>query len=181
MLMLSAQHGNRTAEALSRFAPSPFIHQGRDRRPPPQPPAVPAAGQAFHAGSPATGMDCPDCGAGTVAFAVPDGLDTLDEPAAALCTHCLALHSVEKSDANSDFTAVSDDFPTGSAAVPMALAIGLLDSLVLHRETVEALLERVERAGTDPLLVIDRLANDPTLDPKTDLATRRRQVAQLRD
>ncbi|EMA52389.1 DUF6276 family protein [Halococcus thailandensis] len=126
-------------------------------------------------------MDCPDCGAATVAFAVPDGLDGFDEPAAALCTHCLALHTAESANSNPDFTAVSDDFPTGAAAVPMALAIGLLDSLVLHRETVEILLERVERAGTDPLLVIDRLASDPTLDPNTDLATRRRQVAQLRD
>ncbi|GAA0465335.1 DUF6276 family protein [Halococcus dombrowskii] len=125
-------------------------------------------------------MDCPDCGAATVAFAVPDELDALDESAAALCTRCLALHAAEKSDPNPDFTAVSDGFPTGAAAVPMALAVGLLDSLVLHRETVETLLERVEQAGTDPLLVIDRLANDPTLDPKTDLATRRRQVAQLR-
>jgi hypothetical protein len=126
-------------------------------------------------------MDCPDCGAATVAFAVPDGLDEFDEPVAALCTRCLALHSTESTNSNPDFTAVSDAFPTGAAAVPMALAIGLLDSLVLHRETVETLLERVEQAGTDPLLVIDRLANDPTLDPKTDLATRRRQVAQLRD
>jgi hypothetical protein len=63
----------------------------------------------------------------------------------------------------------------------MALTVGLLDSLVLHRATVEALLERVEREGTDPLLVLDRLADDPTLDPKPDLTTRRRQVAQLRD
>ena len=125
-------------------------------------------------------MDCPDCGAATVAFAVPDDLDGFDEPAAALCTRCLALHSIEEGDPKPDFTAVSDAFPTGAAAVPMALAVGLLDSLVLHRETVETLLERVERAGTDPLLVVDRLAGDPTLEPKTDLATRRRQVAQLR-
>jgi hypothetical protein len=127
-------------------------------------------------------MDCPDCGAATVAFAVPDDLrETIDEPAAALCTRCLALHSVENADANPDFAAVSDDFPTGASAVPMALTVGLLDSLALHRGAVETLLERVERAGTDPLLVLDRLASDSTLDPKTDLMMRRRQVAQLRD
>ena len=126
-------------------------------------------------------MDCPDCGAATVAFAVPDDLDGFDEPAAALCTHCLALHPAEESDANPDFTTISENFPTDAAAVPMALVVGLLDSLVLHRNAVETLLERVERTGTDPLLVLDRLASEPELDPKTDLATRRRQVAQFRD
>lgn len=126
-------------------------------------------------------MDCLDCGAATVAFAVPDDLDGFDEPAAALCTRCLALHPTEETDTNPDFAAVSDDFPTGAAAVPMALVVGLLNSLVLHRETVETLLERVEREGRDPLLVLDRLASEPELDPKTDLATRRRQVAQFRD
>jgi hypothetical protein len=126
-------------------------------------------------------MDCPDCGAVTVAFVVPDALREFDESAAALCTRCLALHSADEPDANPDFAAVSVDFPTDAAAVPMALTVGLLDSLVLHRGAVEALLERVEREGTDPLLVLDRLASDPTLDPKIDLATRRRQVAQFRD
>ena len=126
-------------------------------------------------------MNCHDCGATTVAFAVPDDLDGFDEPTAALCTRCLALHSTKRSDANPDFTAISDDFPTGAAAVPMALTVGLLDSLVLHRNAVETLLERVERKGTDPLLVLDRLASEPELDPKINLATRRRQVAQFRD
>jgi hypothetical protein len=126
-------------------------------------------------------MDCPDCGAATVAFAVPDDIYEFDGPAAALCTHCLALHPTESADANPDFAAVSDDFPTGGAAVPMALAVGLLDSLALHRGTVERLLERVEQEGVDPLLVLDRLAGDPDLDPEIDLATRRRQATQLRD
>jgi hypothetical protein len=127
-------------------------------------------------------MDCPDCGAATVAFAVPENRrETIDEPAAALCAYCLALHPTEKADPNPDFTAVGDDFPTDAAAVPMALTVGLLDSLALHRGAVETLLERVEREGVDPLLVLDRLAADPALEPKMNLETRRRQVAQLRD
>jgi hypothetical protein len=126
-------------------------------------------------------MDCPDCGAATVAFAVPDDIREFDGPVAALCTRCLALHSTDEPDADPDFATVSDDFPTGGAAVPMALAVGLLDSLALHREAVERLLERVEQEGTDPLLVLDRLAGDPDLDPQIDLATRRRQATQLRD
>lgn len=129
-------------------------------------------------------MDCPDCGNETVAFAVPDEHRDLvpDEGERfALCTTCLALHPAMDPDPNPDFAAVSDAFPTGAAAVPMALAVGLLDSLALHRSDVEALLRRVESAGADPLLVLDRLAADPTLDPQVDLDTRRRQVEQFRE
>lgn len=128
-------------------------------------------------------MNCPDCGFETVAFVVPnDYRNAVDEPSLSLCTHCLSLHPATQSDVESDpdMTAVSDAFPTDETAVPMALVVGLLDSLALHRAAVETLLERIERAGTDPLLVIDRLSADPTLDPKIDLTTRRRQVEQLR-
>lgn len=130
-------------------------------------------------------MDCPDCGGQMVAFAVPEEYREFvpdDEPTLALCTHCLALHpGPEKPSSNPDFSAVSDAFPTDAAAISMALAVGLLDSLALHRSEVEDLLARAERAGTDPLLVLDRLATDPSLDPKTDLEIRRKQVAQFRN
>lgn len=128
-------------------------------------------------------MHCPDCDSETVAFAVPDDYrNDIDEPAVALCTLCLSLHPAPERDvtSNPDMTVVSNAFPTGETAVSMALVVGLLDSLALHRAAVETLLERIERAGTDPLLVIDRLAADPTLDPNIDLTTRRRQVEQLR-
>ena len=133
-------------------------------------------------------MNCPDCGNETVAFAVPDEYRDLapdEHEAVALCTTCLALHPTASADPDSDsdpdFAAVSDDFPTGAAAIPMALAVGLLDSLALHRSEVEGLLRRVESAGTDPLLVLDRLAADPALDPQVDLGTRRKQVEQFRE
>jgi hypothetical protein len=129
-------------------------------------------------------MNCPNCDSPTIAFAVPDDLKehANDEPALALCTHCLSLHPATESDAdpNPDFTEVSDAFPTGESATAMALVIGLLDSLALYRADIEALLEHVERTGTDPLLVLDRLAKDPELDPKVNLTRRRQQVAQLR-
>ncbi|HET7324033.1 MAG TPA: DUF6276 family protein [Halococcus sp.] len=127
-------------------------------------------------------MNCPDCGAETVAFTVPAEYReyTETESTAALCTHCLSLNPAPESDPNPDFAAVSDAFPTCEAAIPMALVVGLLDSLALHRAAVEKLLARVEQAGTDPLLVLDRLAADPELAPKTNLATRRRQVEQFR-
>jgi hypothetical protein len=44
----------------------------------------------------------------------------------------------------------------------MALVVGLLSSLAVYRQEISALLEVVERAGVDPLLVVDRLAIGPS-------------------
>ena len=131
-------------------------------------------------------MNCPDCGSQTVGFVVPDDLQQLipaDERALALCTSCLTLHPTSDDDTTlePEFAVVSDAFPTGEVGISMALAVGLLDSLALYRAEIETLLERVERAGTDPLLVLDRLAMDPALDPRADLRRRRGQVEQFRD
>jgi hypothetical protein len=128
-------------------------------------------------------MDCPDCGEETVAFAVPEDYRELapgDDEALALCPTCLGLHPTADADPEPDFARVGDAFPTGAAAIPMALALGSLDSLALHRSAIETLLERVERAGADPLLVLDRLAADPGVDARVDLDGRRRQVSQFR-
>lgn len=124
-------------------------------------------------------MDCPACGGGCVVFAVPSDLREYlpaDAPAAALCTDCLTLHPVEEADPDPDFTRVGEAFPTGEAAVPMAMLLGLLDSLAIYRQEVTALLERVERAGADPLLCIDRLSNEGR---SVDLGRRRHQLEQL--
>jgi hypothetical protein len=61
----------------------------------------------------------------------------------------------------------------------MALVVGLLESLALNRPQIEGLLERVERAGNDPMLILERLADDPDLNPAMDLRGRRRQLEQL--
>jgi hypothetical protein len=127
-------------------------------------------------------MDCPDCGAPTVSFAVPPDLrECVPESAtaAALCTACLGLHPADDSDSDPDFGAVSDVFPADDAAVPMALLVGLLSSLALYREEIATLVGRVEAAGTDPLLVLDRLAADPDVAPAVDVERRRRQLEQL--
>ncbi|EMA36519.1 DUF6276 family protein [Halococcus hamelinensis] len=128
-------------------------------------------------------MDCPDCGEETVAFAVPEEYRELapgDDEVLALCPTCLGLHPTADADPEPDFARVGDAFPTGAAAIPMALVLGSLDSLALHRSAIETLLERVERAGADPLLVLDRLAADPGVDARVDLDGRRRQVSQFR-
>lgn len=129
-------------------------------------------------------MDCPSCGAPTVAFTVPVALTQQlpgSESATALCTRCLDLHPIDSAPATApDFQEVSDAFPADpEAAVPMAVLVGLLDNLALYRSEIAGLLERVERAGTDPLLVLDRLARDPDVDAAADIAGRRRQLEQL--
>ncbi|MFB6309166.1 MAG: DUF6276 family protein [Haloarculaceae archaeon] len=129
-------------------------------------------------------MDCPDCGAATVRFPVEPALrEPLpgDEPGVAICRRCLRLHPDDDPPGTvPDLSETWSAFPSNTdAAVPMALVIGLCSSLALYREEIATLLDRVERAGTDPLLVIDRLADDPTVESAVDLRRRRRQLEQL--
>lgn len=129
-------------------------------------------------------MDCQTCGAETVAFAVPDRFeDTVpgSESAVSLCTRCLSMEPAENPPPDEpDFDRISDAFPrTPEGAVAFGLLIGLLDNLALYREEITELLVAVERAGTDPLLAIDRLAADPGIETNLDLSGRRRQLEQL--
>ena len=129
-------------------------------------------------------MDCPDCGASMVAFDVPVGYREHapgSSAAAALCPSCLALVSAESAPADPRFNRVSDAFPTGEAGPPLALAVGLLDSLALHRPELEELLPAAERAGVDPLLVLDRLHAQGGVEPDFDIDRRRHQLEQLLD
>lgn len=133
-------------------------------------------------------MDCPDCGAPTVAFAVPPDLRAYapegtseDASGAAICTRCLRVHPAESDagDPDVDVGGLADFFPEGEAGVALALALGLLDSLALNRDAIETLLRRVERAGADPFLVLDRLAAAGRIDPHFDVDRRRDQLEQL--
>jgi hypothetical protein len=130
-------------------------------------------------------MDCPDCGGETLSIPLSADRRSLlpgDDPGVALCTRCLRLTPDPDPPADPpDLQRVSDAFPSNpDAAVPTALAVGLLENLALYRAEIADLLERAERAGTDPLLVLDRLARDPDLEPAVDLGRRRRQLEQLR-
>lgn len=127
-------------------------------------------------------MDCPNCDAATVAFDVPPEYREYvpaEASVVALCTRCLSLHPAEAAADEPDFSRVSEEFPEDEAAVPFALMVGLLENLALYRSEIGELLGAVERAGTDPLLAIDRLAREPSLDPAADLSGRRRQLEQL--
>lgn len=129
-------------------------------------------------------MACPECGGETLRFPVPAALRASlpdDRPAAAICTRCLFVTPSDEPPADlPDFTAVSDAFPQDrETAAALALVLALLDSLALYREELNGLVERVEAAGVDPFLVLDRLARDPALDPHLDLGRRGRQLEQF--
>ena len=129
-------------------------------------------------------MPCSNCGSETLAFPVGEDLrQYLPEGTvgASLCRTCLTMDPVDDPPGEvPDFTVLDDGFPSNpDAAVPMALLIGLLESLAINREEITALLERVERAGTDPLLVVDRLDDAFGGDAFVDLGARRHQLAQL--
>jgi len=128
-------------------------------------------------------MDCQSCGGDTVDFAVPAAFaDHVpgSEAAVGLCTRCLAMQPAEEVSDEPDFSRVSDAFPTDpDGAVAFALLVGLIGNLALYRAEITDLLEAVETSGTDPLLALDRLATDPSIETELDLAGRRRQLEQL--
>jgi hypothetical protein len=129
-------------------------------------------------------MDCPDCGAQALAVPVPAEYRSSlpgDEPGVAICEECLTLQPEPDPPSEvPDLQRLSDAFPTSQeAALPMVLVVGLLENLALYRSEISDLLAAVEQAGTDPLLVLDRLARDPDLDPAANLADRRRHLEQL--
>jgi hypothetical protein len=127
-------------------------------------------------------MDCPECGAATVAFVVPAVLREHapgDSSVAAICPTCLRTYATDEGAIDPAFDAIAPWFPAGDAGVALALALGRLDSLALERAAIVSLCEHAEREGADVLLALDRLADDPTVDPHFDLDRRRHQLAQL--
>lgn len=129
-------------------------------------------------------MSCQACGGETLLVAVPADLRQYlpgEASAVAVCRSCLAMEPSDESPADApDLTSLDEAVPSDrAAAVPLVLLVGLLDSLAVHRAEITALLERVERAGTDPLLAVDRLADSYGDDAHVDLARRRRQLEQL--
>ncbi|ELZ09474.1 hypothetical protein C479_11670 [Halovivax asiaticus JCM 14624] len=127
-------------------------------------------------------MDCP-CTVDPVVFTVTESLRACapDEAAvAAICPRCLTVAAVpDASSPEPDFSRISVAFPDGEGAIALALALGLLDSLALNRSAIESALDAAERAGTDTLLVIDRLIDDPDVEPAIDLERRRDKLESL--
>lgn len=130
-------------------------------------------------------MECPSCRTEMVRFPVAEDLRPRlpeDSPGAALCPSCLVLEPDPDPPAEPpDFSvSVADPFPDDpDAGVAMAIAIGLLTSLALYRSDIDALFERIEASGTDPMLALDRLATTGSIDSHIDLQGRRQQLEQL--
>ncbi len=128
-------------------------------------------------------MDCQHCGSETVAFETAGFEQYLpgEESAVAICTRCLAVEPVpEMPSTEPAFDRVHPSFPDNrEGAIAFALLLGLLPNLALYRQEISDLLERVEHAGTDPLLALDRLSTDSDIETDLDLAGRRRQLEQL--
>ena len=130
-------------------------------------------------------MDCPNCGTDLYRFAVPVDLrGHLPEGSAhvGVCPRCLHLEPADEGTDDPEFDRISDALPDRrEPATAVVLAVGLLSSLAMNRDRIAALLDHAERAGVDPLLAMDRLAADPSLDPEIDLERRRMQLLQLLD
>lgn len=98
-----------------------------------------------------------------------------------LCTRCLHIDPIDDPpEVIPDFQSVSTAFPTDpERALPIVVMLALLDSLALYRSELDAVATIAEKRGVDTLLVLDRLAGDPNLEPGLDLERRRHQLAQL--
>lgn len=126
-------------------------------------------------------MSC-SCDVSPVVFTVPPPLHECAPEgagAAAICPHCLSVSSADSGNDDPDFNRVSDAFPGGEAGAALALTLGLLNSLAINRPKIETTLEYAEGAGADPLLAIDRLLEEPTVEPAIDLERRRPQLESL--
>lgn len=129
-------------------------------------------------------MRCPNCSSESIEFSIPEPLlDAMPErrPGAALCPHCLTVTPLDERPAGpSDWTDVHDSFPTDPAAgATVATLLALVDSLALYRGEIETVARHAESQGVDVLLVLDRLANDPAVEPHFDIDRRRPQLEQL--
>lgn len=126
-------------------------------------------------------MDACACDREPVRFDVPSSLTAAapqGTPTAGICPRCLTVVPASAG-GDPDFSRISDAFPDGQGGVALALAIGRLESLAGNRPAIEDALAAVERAGADPLLVIDRLLADPAVEPAIDLERRRMQLESM--
>jgi len=124
------------------------------------------------------------CGGERLSFPLPEDCREYfpGSPAGAtLCRSCLRVEPTEEApDATPDFQTVSDAFPRDDGdGARVAVLLWMLDSIAHYRGEASELAENMERSGTDPLLVLDRLAREDDIDPHFDLPRRTKQLEQL--
>lgn len=129
-------------------------------------------------------MSCPACGSETLSFPIPEAYAEILPDArrgAAICQRCLSMRPVDEPPTElPDFTTLSTALPSEpERALPVVLILGLVDQIALYRSELDGLTEVAERKGVDVLLVLDRLEDDPNIDPAFDLSRRRTQLGQF--
>lgn len=107
-------------------------------------------------------MACPYCDADVVVFAVPPALhEHAPDDDVVICTRCLRTAPATAAGVppagSADLSAVDPAFPDGDAGVALALVCGQLESLALHRASIESLVAFAEREGVDVLAFLERL------------------------
>lgn len=127
---------------------------------------------------------CSRCNADAVAIAIPDDLvdvAPVDTASATVCRVCLTLDPLDEVPADTEsIRTVSEAFPDDrEAAAGIAILVALLESLALNRAAIEGVIDHLEAAGIDALLVISRLRDDPDVRPAVDLDRRLHQLEQL--
>jgi len=124
---------------------------------------------------------CSDCTTQWGTVSVPDELSAYaSTPAISYCRSCLAVEpAVAAADDEPSLTAIHRRFPSGTNGVGLLLLLGKLESLALNRAAIESLCAYLETNGLDLFLTLDRLIDDPDIDPQIDLSRRRTQLEQL--
>lgn len=131
-------------------------------------------------------MVCPECDGDRVRVDVPADLREFapaDADAVVVCTNCLRTWppSGAPDEPAGEPGAASGALPADeTAAVAVLLAASLLSSVAHNADALSSLFDRIERSGADPRLILERLADDPGLDPAVDLRRRLRQFEGLR-
>ncbi|WP_259370346.1 DUF6276 family protein [Salinarchaeum laminariae] len=125
-------------------------------------------------------MPCSLCEAAMVDYAVPGSLQQFaPDETVTVCTNCLTIESDAGDSTAEDLDAISEELPAGDAGVGVVLLVDLLDALATNRSEIEELVDQLEDEGSDPMLALDRLAEDPGLDPAVDIQRRSTQLQQL--
>ncbi|MFB6198421.1 MAG: DUF6276 family protein [Halobacteriaceae archaeon] len=129
-------------------------------------------------------MDCPNCGDEVIQFSIPSEVRPHlpdQRSGGAICTTCLRVIPIDDPPTTPpNPSTVSDAFPADSNAAKIIFCIlALLDSPARYRSEIESLISLAERKGVDPLLILDRIARDESLEPWFDVASRTRTIDQL--
>jgi hypothetical protein len=130
-------------------------------------------------------MVCPECDGERLQVAVPEALREYapgEGSAVVVCTTCLRTWAPEETSEEpaGDAGDVSDALPPEeTAAVGLLLAPSLMTSVAHNATALSSVFDAVEAAGADPRLAIERLADDPDLDPVVDLERRLHQLEGL--